>query len=170
MDVVQLCEMSGIEANFVAVISARTGKLPSKFVGSCVLETVGNRPDVTSKEGFKVNVCYAVLESLLSEIERRFTESHSDVLIGIHALNPTIEKSADFTALKPFANAYGANETDLSHELHQAKRLVERLDSVEKPKKYVGVNFVSRTVQRSIPRTVQDWSYCNCIASMHGNM
>ena len=56
------------------------------------------------------------------------------MLIGIHALNPTSEKFADFTALKPFANAYGANETDLSHELHQAKRLVERLDSVEKPK------------------------------------
>jgi len=43
-------------------------------------------------------------------------------------------KFADFTALKPFANAYGADETDLSHELHQAKRLVERRDSVEKPK------------------------------------
>jgi len=134
MDAVQLCEMSGIEANFVAVSSARKGKLPSKFVGSCVLETVGDRPDVTSKEGFKVNVCYAVLDSLLSEIERRFTESHCNVLIGIHALNPTSEKFADFTALKPFANAYGGNETDLSHKLHPAKRLLERLDSVEKPK------------------------------------
>ena len=71
------------------------------------------RPDVTSKEGFKVNVCYAVLDSLPSEIERRFTESHCNVLIGIHALNPTSEKFADFTALKPFANAYGANETYL---------------------------------------------------------
>ena len=109
------------------------------------------------------------MDSLLSEIERRFTESNCNVLIGIHA---TSEKFADFTALKPFANAYGANETDLSHELHQAKRPVERLDSVQKPKskKYVGVNFVSRTVQRSIPRTVQDWSYCSCIASKHGSM
>ena len=71
---------------------------------------------------------------MLSEIERRFTKSHCNVLIGIHALNPTSEKFADFTALKPFANAYGADETDLSHELHQAKRLVERLDSVENPK------------------------------------
>ena len=74
------------------------------------------------------------MDSFLSEIERRFIESHCNVLIGIDALNPTIDKFADFTALKPVANAYGANETDLSHELHQAKRLVERLDSVEKPK------------------------------------
>jgi len=78
--------MSGIEANFVAVSSARKGKLPSKFVGSCVLETVGDRPDVTSRKGFKVNVCYAVLDSLLSEIERRFTESHCNVLIDIFTL------------------------------------------------------------------------------------
>jgi len=80
MDAVQLCEMSGIEANFVAVSSARKGRLPSKFVDSCVLETVGDIPDVTFKKGFKVNVCYAVLDSLLSEIERRFTESHFNVL------------------------------------------------------------------------------------------
>jgi len=52
----------------------------------------------------------------------------------VQLLNPTSEKFADFTALKPFANAYGANETDLSHELHQEKRLVKRLDSVQKPK------------------------------------
>jgi len=67
------------------------------------------------------------LDSLLSEIERRLTESHCNVLIGIHALNPTSEKFADF-------NAYCGNETDLSHKLHQAKILVKRLDSVEKPR------------------------------------
>jgi len=80
-----LCEMSGIEANFVAVSSARKGKLQSKFVGSCVLETVRDRPDVTSKEGFKVNVCYAVSDSLLSESERRFTESHCNVRVNWHS-------------------------------------------------------------------------------------
>jgi len=64
MDAVQLCEMSGIEANFVAVSLARKGKLPSKFVGSCVLETVGDRPDVTSKEEFEVNVCSISLSKL----------------------------------------------------------------------------------------------------------
>ena len=69
-------------------------------MGSCVLETVGDRPDVTYKEGFKVNVCYAVLDSLLSEIERRFTESHYNVLIGIHALNPTSEKFCGFYCFK----------------------------------------------------------------------
>ena len=69
MDAVQLCEMSGIETNFVAVSSAQKGKLPSKFVGSCVLETVGDRPDVTPKEGFKVNVCYAVLKSKAASLK-----------------------------------------------------------------------------------------------------
>ena len=54
MDAVQLCEMSGIEANFVAVSSARKEKIPSKFVGSCVLETVGDRPYATSKKDLKL--------------------------------------------------------------------------------------------------------------------
>ena len=36
MDAVQLCEMSGIEANFVAVSSARKGKLPLQNLWAAV--------------------------------------------------------------------------------------------------------------------------------------
>lgn len=35
--------------------------------------------------------------------------------------------------MQPFAELYSADLTDLSHELHQAKRLVERLDRNDKP-------------------------------------
>jgi len=44
-----------------------------------------------------------------------------------NALNPSTEHFADFDQLKPFADAYRANLEDLEHELHQAKRLVERI-------------------------------------------
>ena len=91
------------------------------------------------------------MDSLFSEIERRFTESHCNELIGIHALNPTSEKFVDFTALKPFANAYGANETYLSHERHQAKRLVERLDSVEKPKSMLALISCLERYKEALP-------------------
>jgi len=93
------------------------------------------------------------------------------VLIGIHVLNPTSEKFADCTALKPFADAYGANETDLSHELHQAKRLiVKRLDSVEKPKSMLAlISCLERYKKHSQNCTgLELLQYC--IASKHGSM
>ena len=66
------------------------------------------------------------------------------VLIGIHALNPTSEKFADFTALKPFANAYSANETDLiKSRTSPGKTTCRTAGFYREAKKYVGVNFVS---------------------------
>ena len=45
---------------------------------------------------------------------------------GIQVLNPASEHFLDMTHIKPFAEAYNADITDLQHELYQAKRLIER--------------------------------------------
>jgi len=131
-----LCEASGIEINFsdqTALPPARKRKIPAKFAESFVSETVDDRPDTKSKEGFQKNVCFPVLDSLLTEIHSRFAETNCSVLKGIQSLNPASDSFADASCLQPFAELYSADLTDLSHELHQAKRLVERLDRNDKP-------------------------------------
>ena len=45
---------------------------------------------------------------------------------GIQVLNPASEHFLDMAYIKPFAEAYNADITDLQHELYQAKRLIER--------------------------------------------
>ena len=68
-EAVNLCEASGIEINFsdqTALPPARKRKIPAKFAESFVSETVGDRPDTKSKEGFQKNVCFPVLDSLLT--------------------------------------------------------------------------------------------------------
>lgn len=55
-EAVNLCEASGIEINFsdqTALPPARKRKIPAKFAESFVSETVGDRPDTKSKEGFQ---------------------------------------------------------------------------------------------------------------------
>ena len=100
----------------------------------CVLETVGNRPDIKSKDGFKRNVYYPILDSLLAELDSRFADTNCSVSTGIQALNPASDSFADFNCLQPFAELYRADLADLSHELHQAKRIVERLDRSDQHK------------------------------------
>jgi len=67
----------------------------------------------------------------LTEIHSRFAETNCSVLQGIQSLKSASD-SFD-SCLQPFAELYSADLTDLSHELHQAKRLVERLDRNDKP-------------------------------------
>ena len=80
-----------------------------------------------------------VIENITAEIEHRFSDMHCKIMMGIDALNPSSEKFADFECLKSFADHYRSDKTDLEHELHAVKRLVEKKD--EKPATLV--SFVS---------------------------
>ena len=148
-DAGQLCETCNIEVTFASDSSslppARKRKLPAKFGDSCILDTVGDRADIKSVDGFRVHVYCAVIDSLTSELERRFAETHCSVLRGIQALNPTDDSFADFDSLQPFAAAYDADVADLSHEVHQARRLVERIDNDAKPANLLGfISYIGR--------------------------
>jgi hypothetical protein len=77
----------------------------------------------------------------LGELERRFDVTNCDVMKGIDALNPSSNNFADFSSIKQFAEAYTADITDLTHELYQAKRLLERMPDECKP--ITLVSFVS---------------------------
>ena len=90
-----LCETCGTEVNssdhdnsVCAISPARKRKIPQKLTDSCVLETVGDKPDTKSKDGFKTSFGYPILGSILAEIECRFADNNCSILWGIHALNP----------------------------------------------------------------------------------
>ena len=70
----------------------------------------------------------------MAELDSRFADTNCSVSTGIQALNPASDSFADFNCLQPFAELYRADLADLSHELHQAKRIVERLDRSDQHK------------------------------------
>ena len=57
---------------------------------------------------------------------------------GSQALNPTDDSFANFDSLQQVAAAYDADLADLRHEVHQARRLVERMDNDAKPNILLG--------------------------------
>lgn len=133
-DAMNLCDSCGIEFTAdnssdvaSAALPSRKRKLPAKFADSHVMQTVGDRPRSDSRDGFRQNVYFPVLDKFLCELQRRFAPSQCDALRGIQALTPFSDYFGDFTCVKPFGELYKADLSDLSHELHQAKRLLERM-------------------------------------------
>ena len=106
--------------------SRRIRRLPSRFDNSIVMETVGDRPVVDHKNAFRVHVYNTVMDSMITELDARFSDSHCLLMKGIQCLNPTDENFAKISCIQAFAECYGADMEDLGHELHQAKRLLER--------------------------------------------
>ena len=80
----------------------------------------------STKDAFRVNVFYPILDCINSELCRRFASVNCNIMRGVQCLNPQSGKFLVMSELKPFADAYNVNSEDLVHELHQAKRLIER--------------------------------------------
>jgi len=117
------------------------------------MESVGDHPAVDSKSSFKQHVYLPVLDSLLSEMTKRFDSTQFAVMRGTDALNPSSEHFADLDDTKPFAGAYNADISDLQHQLYQAKRMLERLSDASKKDPSAGgvpaslVSFVTYTAR-----------------------
>jgi len=151
-DAVTLCEQCGIEWSLcdeadpvAARPPTRKRKASSMLKDSHVMATVVRRPDSSSKQGFKVIIYYPVMDCLLAELERRFASDTCDVLKAMQALNPSSENFGDVSCVEKFAAAYAADVSDLSHELPQAKRLLERMPSEDRPQTLLSfVSYIQR--------------------------
>lgn len=151
-DALNLCALCGIEFTVydssdvaTAALPPRKRQLPAKFADSHVMQTVGDRPRTDSRDGFRQTVYFPVLDKFLCELQHRFSASQCDALRGIEALTPCSDNFADFICVQPFAELYQADLSDLSHELHQAKRLLERMNDSDRPTTLV--RFVSHIEQ-----------------------
>ncbi|XP_068210546.1 uncharacterized protein [Palaemon carinicauda] len=100
--------------------SRRQIRAPERLHDSILLELLVQHRGGNTKEEFRTDIFYVILDTVASELSDRFT---SGVMRGIHALNPANEGFLNLEKIKPLAKIYSANLDDLVHELPQAKRL-----------------------------------------------
>ena len=125
----------------------RHGKAPARLQDAVVMETTGQRQDLSEKREFRTQVYYPVLDSIIGEMDRRCSSMNCGIMAGIQSLNPMSESFLNSDVLTAFAEAYESSTDDLKHELHQAKRLIER-------KKQAGVE-----VPASLCSSLFSWSH-----------
>ena len=91
-----------------------------------VLEPTSEREHLFSKEHFRRNFMFPVLDRMLTEMNRRFSQNKCGIIKGIDALNPKSKNFLSPEHLKSMQEKYFENDEDLQHEIYQVKRLMER--------------------------------------------
>lgn len=104
----------------------RAHKVSTKLGGSYVTCTIGLRKGNADKDTFRQGLLYPILDTLVSEMERRFSKINCSVMRGIQALNPKSSTFLQDDQVFDFGKIYGCDKEDLTHELHQARRTLSR--------------------------------------------
>ena len=99
--------------------------VPTKLRASILYSPLVDHRCGHSKDSFKIEVLYPIIDTFISELDRRFSTRNCYIMGGIQALSPTNEQFLALQKVKPFAEVFEANMDDLKHELHQEKRLLE---------------------------------------------
>ena len=111
--------------------TARPRRPPRRFDEGILYETTGAREEEQTSELYKVNLYYPVLDALLFELKRRFTNKNKDIMRALQACNPTSSTFLDPQHLEPLINTYCLDMNLVKLESPVAKRTLAKKDIQE---------------------------------------
>lgn len=121
--IIETCDNCNISTIFKLKRAPQTA---SRLHDSVVTSTLGQRTQVDSKDAFREKIFLPIIDSMIGEMEKRFSKSNCNIMKGIQALNPSSSNFLKEEMVLLLAEAYGSDLQDLKNELNQAKRLFER--------------------------------------------
>ena len=114
-------DLANLHSIIIQTIS-RKRKRPGYLESSLITSTVGSRPNQSSKEDYKCQLYFPVLDTFLKEMDERFDETHQVILMGIGSCSPSSSIFLSIPDMKPFAFSYGIDVTSLDIEIALTKR------------------------------------------------
>lgn len=130
VEILNICETCNISTSHTP---KRPRQTSTKLKGSVITSTLGQHTEPDSKTSFRSKVFYPVLDCMIGEMSRRFSSVNCEIMQGVQSLNPTSDSFLNDEKVILLANAYGSNIEDLKHELHQARRLLDRQGPADSP-------------------------------------
>ena len=100
----------------------RARRPPRRLEDMVVLESTGSRQVATSAENYKIDLYYPVLDSFLSEINRRFTTQNVELMKAIQACSPDSNHFLDPDSLTPMIEEYSLDRDSIRMEAVLARR------------------------------------------------
>lgn len=88
--------------------------------------SVGHRDNLTSKEDYCYHVYFAVIDTILGEMKRWFSESNKEIMNAIQSCSPNSDK---FVVLKPLIDLYSLNllsQANLKLEVVHVAKVLHR--------------------------------------------
>ncbi|CAF1366267.1 unnamed protein product [Rotaria sordida] len=122
--VVQFCEENGIDIS-QKPRQRRQKKVPARFNDSIVTSTTGHRYYADNEQQYCTTLYFPLIDSVLIELNHRFSRETMEVLTSISSLCPKNEKFLDFEILKPFALHLDINPDGLQNELNVLRPMLK---------------------------------------------
>ncbi|CAF4341824.1 unnamed protein product, partial [Rotaria sp. Silwood2] len=103
----------------------RQKKVPAHF-NDCIATLInGHRDYADNEEQYRTTIYYSLIDSVLIELNHRFSSETMKILISISSLCPKNEKFLDFEILKPFALNLDINPDMLKNELNVLRPMLK---------------------------------------------
>ena len=110
----------------------RARRMPRRYDNSLTDESVGHRTAIDTLEAFRLHIYLPVIDCIIGELERRFSDSSLTVMLGVQALTPKHSSFLDKEKLEAFTVLYHGNVEDAGHEIYQLQRLLQRAEQSSK--------------------------------------
>lgn len=105
--------------------NSRRKRPPRRIQDSVLIEPIGHRESLSCSDSIRINVYFPVLDHILSEFERRFSNSNLDLMKSIDACNPLSPHFLDSSLLSSLASLYNICNEQLSNECLLAKPILK---------------------------------------------
>lgn len=107
---------------------------PRRLEGGIVLETIGSLETVAASEQFRVLLYFPILDAMILELQRRFSNKNLEHTKAVQACSPNSPHFLQPQNLLPLAESHGLNMSLQSIECSLAKNTLKAsdLDSISK--------------------------------------
>ncbi|CAF5104178.1 unnamed protein product, partial [Rotaria magnacalcarata] len=82
----------------------RARKTSTRFNNCLITCTIGQREEINNKNKYRIFVFYPVIDSILIEINDRFSKTNMDILRSVSSLSPDSSKFLEIDELKALCN------------------------------------------------------------------
>ncbi len=118
-------------ANYVTNLDQnkiRKRKIPKKlehYFTESIQNSEISESDSISSMNFKISLYYESIDCIITNINSRFDNKLTDILIGINACHPKSKHFINFEIMIPFATHYNLNLYNLKSNVETAKLLLK---------------------------------------------
>ena len=125
--------LNNIEPSSLESSHKRKRKHPRRLEDSVVFESTGSRDDVNCSQSLKFEIFFPIIDHILSELDRRFSNDNLMLMKSLNAFNPSSPDFLDPSSVSSFAALYSLNDDNVAIELEclLAKRTLSAANNVE---------------------------------------
>jgi hypothetical protein len=126
--IAEFCFKNGINLN-IPVRHRRAKTVSTRFKDCIVMSTIGQREDISDKSEFKDRIFYPVIDSILIEMNDRFSNDNLAILRGVSSLSPDSATFLEVEELKYLCSVLQCDILLLVNEIQVLKPMLEQSKS-----------------------------------------